>query len=124
MIGTEQHAGAVVLEGIVHRRAIGIDEACKIAIGHRHRRQFDMANAFARKARNRRSACHHRHVEAIGDQCMGHAAGAGDMADAEQMLDIEKHAGSVRGLGCSGSGHGVFSHSCSKRFLRSVMLVR
>ena len=43
----------------------------------------------------------------------------GDMADAEKVLHVEENTGALFHL-----GHGVFSHSVSKRAFSSATLVR
>ena len=53
-------------------------------------------------------------VEPVFGKCGGDAAGAGEVADAEQMLDIEQDARAA---------HGVVCHSCSNKAVSWRMLL-
>ena len=116
--GGQQHVAAARLEGVVDRSAVQVGEAGEAGVARDHRRQRDMADAGAGKAGNRRAAGDHRHVEAVGAKRLRDPAGAGEVADAEQVLDVEEDAGEPAG----GAPHQAARHSVSNRSFSWRML--
>ncbi len=78
-----------------------------------------MADSLSRKARNRGAACDQNDIETIRLKGIGNAAGAGDVADTQKVLDIKKDGRALFRI-----THGAFSHSVSNRAFSSTMLVR
>ena len=102
----EQQVAAARFVGVVDRLARRVGQSGKSLVGRRDRRQRQGRDPRPGKARHRRAAGHHGHREPVFGERAGDAAGAGEVADAEQMLDIEEDARAA---------HGVVCHSCSNR---------
>lgn len=113
MKGIEQQLAAGMEEILARWPAIGIGEAGETGIAGDDCWQGHGLYAFARKARHRQAAGHDSHVKTVFHQCIGDAAGAGYVADAEQMLDIEEN---------TRCRHDAFCHSASNRPVSCRML--
>ena len=110
----EQQVAPVRPVGVVDRLALRVRQSGKPLVGRRDRRQRQGRDARPGKSRHRRAAGHHGHREPVFGKCGGDAAGAGEVADAEQMLHIEQDGRAA---------HGVVCHSCSNNAVSWRMLL-
>ena len=95
----EQQVAAARLVGVVDRLARRVGQFGKSLIGRRDRRQRDGRDARPGKARDRRAAGHDGHRKPVFGERAGDPAGAGEVADAEQMLDVKEDARATHGGG-------------------------
>ena len=77
MKSLEQQVAAGMEEVLAYRPTVGIGEAGKAGIAGDDRRQRHGLDALAGKARYRQAASHHSDFEAVLDEGIGDAAGAG-----------------------------------------------
>ena len=109
----EQKIAAAMEKVLVNGIAVRIRQTGKAGIAGDNGGQGHGFDIGARKSRNRQSAGDDHHIESIAGKRRGNTADAGEMPDAEKMLDIDED---------TGGGHCVLRHSVSNRLVNCRIL--
>src|SRR5207248_8761258 len=93
----DKQSAAPLLEHLVDRTAIGIDNGRKLGIASLDRRQCYDIDRGAGKSLDPHPSGDDRDREAVGRKCRGKAACPRKMADPQEMLNIKEDAGGWAG---------------------------
>jgi len=88
--GREQQPPAPLAIGLVDRHELAVAQRREARVGHADRRELDDANTARNAATDRRAAAHQMHVEAAVGERFGDQPRPHQVADAQQMLDVDE----------------------------------